>query len=301
MSSGGWTAKPRDLIVPGDAGPGDPRIVISDVDPTDPSAFGDILVSFYVGESEVFVFGAKKEVDNRYHLRIYARQGVSGAYSTLAQFADLIYDSTDPSGDGDSFELIGASRAGVGAGQTSLRLASNLMQMFGTQLLLDHPVGDMEVILTGQLRIPAGELTLDGGERVFAGKTGNSLTATTGTTVSGSYVDMPGPKDTSSIVKRSATSRLKVEMHVTAFVTGAAAGAQFGLQVPAGTGTTTNVCRMDFEAVAARKQASGVRYLGGIAAGTVNARARWFRDAGAGTLNVNAADDVISMSIEEVD
>lgn len=127
-----------------------------------------------------------------------------------------------------------------------------------------------------------------------------------GTTTSGTYVDMPGPMEM-TFRKYYFHSRIRLWMSGTWFESTGTAGtsAAFGLEVAGGSVTTT-----DFNMSAYRATIpAGIVRLPIIAAdkivtcpgkGLLTITARWFRSTGAGTLGVAIGTDFLSMSAEEV-
>lgn len=95
---GPWSSLLRRLVIPQDAGPSDPRIVIGTDDPLS-AQFNDAGISWYWDDMRGFVTGVERSGEGPTAIGQWRLFGyVEGV--GLSQFIDVSYDPTDPSGDG---------------------------------------------------------------------------------------------------------------------------------------------------------------------------------------------------------
>ncbi|HLN64587.1 MAG TPA: hypothetical protein VK464_23940 [Symbiobacteriaceae bacterium] len=121
-----------------------------------------------------------------------------------------------------------------------------------------------------------------------------------GTTTSASYATLPnlvgGAAASVSIAKQLTSSKLRVDMHVTARATIVATIAKFGALV---NNVDTDIALMRFD-VTTREQVSGTGIIGvGLEAGTYTVTGRWLRSSGTGVMTIDTAD-FFSMTVAEV-
>jgi hypothetical protein len=117
---------------------------------------------------------------------------------------------------------------------------------------------------------------------------------------SDTYVNISATGTTTSFsfTKRSADTRLKIEMHATFFSSSVSGGARFGVNINS-TDYDVSSYSGALPAANARVFASGVRYVASIPAGTHTVQARWRRADAVGTITRVAAD-WLSVSVLEV-
>lgn len=125
---------------------------------------------------------------------------------------------------------------------------------------------------------------------------GINLASAVDSTTSATYVNMAATSSF-AFTKKLAATRLRIDMHVTWYNVTNSSVAKFGVAIG---GTDYDVCELQQElsAAAAEKQASGVRYISGLAAGAYTVQGRWLRVSGAGTPS-RATTDWISISAQE--
>lgn len=117
-----------------------------------------------------------------------------------------------------------------------------------------------------------------------------------GTTTSSSFANIGGSTSV-SFTKVDASSRLRVDLHVSCFVTGSVPDvAEFGVLI---NGTDYAIMKGTISAASIHKTFSGIRLIGGIAAGTYTVQARWRRVSGSGTVTGDG-DDRLSFAVMEV-
>jgi hypothetical protein len=121
----------------------------------------------------------------------------------------------------------------------------------------------------------------------------------TDTTTSATYVNMAGTGSVTSFtfVKRFASTRIKVDLDATFSTSATGSGPKFGVRI---NGADYDLCQIGANAPSAvHTQASGVKYISGIPAGTYTIQGRWLRLAGAGTLTRDF-NDWLAISAAEV-
>jgi len=118
-----------------------------------------------------------------------------------------------------------------------------------------------------------------------------------GTNGTGNYIDVPGGNTFVAFNKLSATTLLRVDLHLTFFTDNNATGAEFGVSV---NGVDTIVSQVHATLTAlAHMNSSGTLGISGLPAGLWNVQARYRRSSGAGLINFNT-DDRLSMAVTEV-
>lgn len=147
---------------------------------------------------------------------------------------------------------------------------------------------------------PAGNFIIGRPGSAVLGNGCNTVTAATaGTTTSATFVTQPGSPSV-TITKRYSATRLRVTWAQTFYVTGATAGATFGVSTTSFGGSSAFLAVLNTAngALNTHTPISGVTNISGIDAGTAAWTGAWARASGAGTLNVDA-NDFWSMCIEE--
>jgi hypothetical protein len=138
-------------------------------------------------------------------------------------------------------------------------------------------------------------------DQLFA--TNKSLTYTTGgtnTTVSAAFVQFDAAVAFITFNKHVTASALDIQIHSTAFATGAAAGVDWGVDIG---GVTERIAAMPIANPMLNNHVStsGIRKVyGALAAGIYTIYVVWRRSGGAGTVTFNF-DDLLTMSVREVD
>lgn len=167
--------------------------------------------------------------------------------------------------------------------------------------------------LTGDALEPGSRLMgmiLPGGANYVIGYLGPSLQstvgycsttgfATAGTTTSGVFVDLPGPK-TATMVKKLSSTALMFSMTATSYTNIVATEVIFGINIAGPvTSLDLNMAVLFHNSVLVHAQAAGVNSLPGVEAGTLTFTARWARLVGTGTLTQDA-NDWVSFSVMEI-
>ncbi len=115
------------------------------------------------------------------------------------------------------------------------------------------------------------------------------------TTTSSSFANTPANSQV-SFTKVDADSRLRVDFHVTCYVTGSAVSFEFAVEI---NGTDYPVIKGQLDTVSLHKQFSGVAAISSIATGTHIIQARWKRSSGGGTLTIDN-NDKLSFAVTEI-
>lgn len=111
----------------------------------------------------------------------------------------------------------------------------------------------------------------------------------------GTYSNLPVSPLT--FQKYSSTSRLRIDMHCSFFTSVTTSGVDFGVLINS---IDTTVCFLHPTISAAvHLQCSGVQLITGLDSGAWTVQPRFRRSGGAGTINVNA-DDNLSIAVTEV-
>lgn len=138
--------------------------------------------------------------------------------------------------------------------------------------------------------------------RAVAGEGGvndAAVTSGTDTCTSATYQNLAGTGSTTSFsfTKGQGGTRIRIDMHATFFSTATSSGAIFGVLI---NGTDYDVCSLKqaIPVANAHLQASGVKYISDIPAGTYTVQGRWKRDTGAATLTRDNGD-WLSISAKE--
>lgn len=121
-----------------------------------------------------------------------------------------------------------------------------------------------------------------------------SFGGATGSTTSGSNTTLATAS--SSLLKRSALTRVEVDLRASCFTT-LATNTEATFAVGLG-GTDYDIASHFCNPTGTHLSCSGIRYLTGIAAGTYTVTVRWRRTSGAGTLTRDA-NDTMSLSVKE--
>jgi hypothetical protein len=121
------------------------------------------------------------------------------------------------------------------------------------------------------------------------------------TTTSTSYVDMPATSSV-TVTKKSASTRLKVTMSVSAYLSGS--GGTLGFGIKAG-GVDYDMLKINYatspnELLVHKPGPIGVKYVSGLAAGSQTVQGRWKVLAGTGTGNLDSGDWV-TIDVQEVE
>jgi hypothetical protein len=156
--------------------------------------------------------------------------------------------------------------------------------------------------ITTSLDLRADAITIGDSTRSYpAGSTAginNAQNVGNDSTTSASYVNTVGTSSF-SFTKDFASTRIKLDMHITSQVSVAATGTRFGVSL---NGTDYDVCQMVNPQANIRAQASGTTFIGsGLAAGTYTIQGRWKRVSGTGTCQRFVTDDWMSISAMECD
>jgi hypothetical protein len=130
------------------------------------------------------------------------------------------------------------------------------------------------------------------------GINGAATTSGTDTTASASYVNLAGTGSVTSFspTKRYATTRVKVWMYASMFVTVGPTFGRFGVRI---NGVDHDVFNLPINPATSHQGASGTTYITGVPAGVYTIQARWFRSGGTGTLTRDS-QDWLSVNAEEV-
>jgi len=167
--------------------------------------------------------------------------------------------------------------------------------------------GATDVILSrtaaNELSTGTGDAFKVSGDYVAAscnGINGAAMASGTDSTTSGTYVNWGGttPLNNFSFTKRFASTRVRIDLHLTLYAVTNDAGVFLGVNLNS---TDFDIAKLEAAAglLGERKQVSGVRFLTGIPAGTYTVTGRWKRTTGTGTLT-RAPDDWVSLAAMEV-
>ena len=116
---------------------------------------------------------------------------------------------------------------------------------------------------------------------------------------SGTFITITGAS-TATFVKQRANTRVDVMMTGGGYITaGAGATVGFGILISGGIGDF-EICRGSFSVLSNRIQFSGSRLLTAFAAGSYTITPRWRRVANTSTINMDAVDATLSVSLREV-
>lgn len=143
----------------------------------------------------------------------------------------------------------------------------------------------------------AGMVVTD--DRLNAGENGIKVFATSGTMASTSYVNIPGVSATSfSFTKYSLTSKIRVDMKITAFVDAGSTGLRLGVQI---NGIDYDVALGYYTTANQYMTVSGFAYVtNNQTPGTYTLQARWKRNSGTGTFNTLSTISELDFSAREV-
>lgn len=147
---------------------------------------------------------------------------------------------------------------------------------------------------------PAGNFVIGRpGLMIMGNMCNNVVPMSAGTTTSATFVGLPGSPSV-TLTKRFTDTDLRVMWGQTFFVTGAAAGAKFGVTTTAHGGISAFLGQLAEvnTALNSHTSISGFTGITGVPAGTATWTGAWARLSGAGTLNTDT-NDFWSMCIEE--
>lgn len=119
--------------------------------------------------------------------------------------------------------------------------------------------------------------------------------AAAGTTVSAAFANMPG-SPTMTLVKQNASTRIRLDMHVTCLSTLANTSLQIGVLVNA---SDFAVASLVINPTSTHLQLSGTLIFTAAVSGSIPIVARWRRLAGGGTIT-QGTDDWVSMTAQEI-
>ena len=155
---------------------------------------------------------------------------------------------------------------------------------------------------TDRLSLNGTELVVNNAEVAFSASIAADDSSTVATYNGATFQDIPGAP-TATFVKKGTATRIKMEMHVTAYTSANFITPRFGLELDDGAGTVvdTEICGWR-TSWTGREQFSGVAFCSDatMAPGTYTVTPRWRKAAGgAGDIGREAFDD-ISYCVSEV-
>lgn len=249
----------RTLVLPFGAGPNDPAIVLTSGNMIPPE-----LIAYYAGFGQTVV-----------SVEVFRLDATNYDYQALV------------TGGGVPFMAVGTVSAGTVHEMWTVFTNAGIGQLG----LGSGGAGNVFVAPTSTLSVRTGADFLLHGDYTEFRAEGINAVGTAGTTTSAAYVNLPGNPSISIDKDGDASDdRLRITMTAGGFSSLANTGVQFGVNISGGTGDV-DIALFNYNTANVHASVSATRYVN-IGAGSFTITGRWKRYVGAGTLSINADDQV---------